>query len=256
MLLGHEKNAFTGAFERHVGQITLADAGTLFLDNVDLLPFEAQIAVLQVIEHQRVQVLGRVQPETVDVRIIAGTSVGLSSLVKSERFREDLFYKLNAVSVALPPLRERRGDIEPLVRHLLGRIIALPGMRGMGITDAAMELLTTYAWPGNVRQLGSVLLRALLACDGDALTVTEFPTIAAQTREILPAGANSYALSGSVNLFTPDGQMRPLADIEADIIRLAIGHYRGRMAEVSRRLGIGRSTLYRKLEELGLADVA
>jgi DNA-binding NtrC family response regulator len=157
------------------------------------------------------------------------------------------------VQVGLPPLRVRHPDIPALSRHLLTRIAAQPGLRELGITDEALALLTAYGWPGNVRQLHDALFRAALLCDGDALTAIDFPHIASLH---VPTGFPGRASAAGVALYRPDGHMRPLEDIEADVIRLAIGHYRGRMTEVARRLGIGRSTLYRKLAELGISDAA
>ncbi|RZM03241.1 MAG: sigma-54-dependent Fis family transcriptional regulator, partial [Sphingomonas sp.] len=164
------------------------------------------------------------------------------------------YYRLNVVPVTIPPLRERIGDVPALARHLLARIGRQPGLRPLGITDDALQLLAGYDWPGNVRQLGNALFRAAVLCDGDALTRADFPQIAALggRREATTAAATA----GGVTLYRPDGNLRPLEDIEADVIRLAIGHYRGRMTEVARRLGIGRSTLYRKLGELGIDNAA
>ncbi len=157
--------------------------------------------------------------------------------------------------MTIPPLRDRAGDIAPLARHLLARIAEQPGLRPLGITDDALALLGGYDWPGNVRQLQNALFRAAVLCDGDALTRADFPQIA-QLAGGRPAGggqAHGGAAQGAgVTLFKPDGNLRALEEIEADVIRLAIGHYRGRMTEVARRLGIGRSTLYRKLGELGI----
>jgi DNA-binding NtrC family response regulator len=156
--------------------------------------------------------------------------------------------------VVIPPVRERAGDIPALARHLLARIAQQPGLRALGITDDALALLGEYDWPGNVRQLQNALFRAAVLCDGAALTKADFPQIASLgARRSATAAA---AMAGGVTLFRADGNMRPLEDIEADVIRLAIGHYRGRMTEVARRLGIGRSTLYRKLGELGIENAA
>ena len=156
--------------------------------------------------------------------------------------------------VTLPPLRERIGDLPALARHLLTRMTRHQGMRGLGITDDALALLTEYRWPGNIRQLQSTLFRAAMACDRDALTAADFTEIAAHSKA--PALARRAVNEAGVTLYQADGNMRSLEDIEADVIRLAIGHYRGRMTEVARRLNIGRSTLYRKLAELGISDVA
>jgi DNA-binding NtrC family response regulator len=132
----------------------------------------------------------------------------------------------------------------------------LPGLRELGITDGALSLLAAYDWPGNVRQLQAVLFRAAVFCEGDALTSDDFPQLANMLAS--ETGMPHFHVQEGVGvmLYTPDGNLRPLEEIEADVIRLAIGHYRGRMTEVARRLGIGRSTLYRKLSELGIDNAA
>ena len=253
-LFGHERGAFTGAFERKIGRFQEADGGTLFLDEIGEMPFEAQVKLLRVLQAGEIQPLGARHAREVDVRIVAATNKRLLAEVEAGRFREDLYYRLNVVPVTIPPLRERTGDIAPLARHLLARIARQPGLRPLGITDYALQLLASYDWPGNVRQLGNALFRAAVLCDGDALTASDFPQIAAMggRREATTAAATA----GGVTLYRADGNLRPLEDIEADVIRLAIGHYRGRMTEVARRLGIGRSTLYRKLGELGIDNAA
>jgi len=254
-LFGHERGAFTGAFERHAGRFQEADGGTLFLDEAGELPFEAQVKLLRVLQTGEVQPVGARFPRIVDVRLVAATNRTLIDEVAAGRFREDLYYRLNVVQVTIPPLRERARDIPALARHLLSRIARQPGMRGLGITDGALGLLMGYGWPGNVRQLHNALFRAAVLCDGDALTEADFPQIAQAARN--PARMETPLANGAgVTLFEANGHMRPLDAIEADVIRLAIGHYRGRMSEVARRLGIGRSTLYRKLGELGIDNAA
>jgi len=257
-LFGHEKGAFTGAFERKIGRFQEADGGTLFLDEVGEMPLEAQVKLLRVLQSGEVQSLGARHVKEVDVRVIAATNKTLIAEVEAGRFREDLYYRLNVVQVTIPPLRERAGDIPSLARHLLQRIAEQPGLKELGITDDALALLGGYDWPGNVRQLQNALFRAAVLCDGDALTRADFPQIAqlALGRPASPAAAASHGGHAGVTLFRPDGNLRALDEIEADVIRLAIGHYRGRMTEVARRLGIGRSTLYRKLGELGIDQSA
>ena len=253
-LFGHVKGAFAGAFQTQVGKLVDADGGTIFLDEVGDLPEEAQIKLLRVLQSGEVCPIGG-RPREGDVRIVAASNRNLLDEVAAGRFREDLYYRLAVVQVLIPPLRERSGDVPALARHLLARIAKQPGLRDLGITDEAMALLGGYGWPGNVRQLQNALFRAAVLCESDALTASDFPHIAGQ----LVAGtvaANSNGHAAGVTLFQPDGNMRPLDAIEADVIRLAIGHYRGRMTEVARRLGIGRSTLYRKLTELGISDAA
>jgi DNA-binding NtrC family response regulator len=253
-LFGHEKGAFTGAFERKIGKFADADGGTIFLDEVSEMPLDAQVKLLRALQTGEIHPIGARHGREVDVRVIAATNRRLADEVEAGRFREDLYDRLNVVPVQIPPLRERSGDIPALARHLLQRIARQPGLRSLGITDDALQLLSEYDWPGNVRQLQNALFRAAVLCDGAALTRADFPQIASLGAR--RDATTQAAMAGGVTLFHPDGNMRPLEDIEADVIRLAIGHYRGRMTEVARRLGIGRSTLYRKLGELGIESAA
>jgi len=257
-LFGHEKGAFTGAFERKLGKIQEAEGGTIFLDEIGEMPLDAQVKLLRLLQSGETQPIGARHPREIDVRVIAATNKSLAAEVEAGRFREDLYYRLNVVQVAIPPLRERTGDVPALARHLLSRIAEQPGLRPLGITDDALALLAGYDWPGNVRQLQNALFRASVLAEGDALTRADFPQIA-QLALGRPGGSGAGAAGGGhagVTLFRADGNMRALDEIEADVIRLAIGHYRGRMTEVARRLGIGRSTLYRKLGELGIDQSA
>jgi len=253
-LFGHERGAFTGAFEKKIGKLQIADGGTLFLDEVGTIPPDVQVKLLRLLSTGEIQPLGARHPITVDVRVVAATDKRLTAEVEAGQFREDLYFRLNVVPVVIPPLRERTGDVPALARHLLARIALQPGLRQLGITDDALQLLCAYDWPGNVRQLQNALFRAAVLCEAAALTRADFPQIAS-----LGAGprlVRTPTNGGGVTLFRPDGNLRLLEDIEADVIRLAIGHYRGRMTEVARRLGIGRSTLYRKLGELGIDHAA
>jgi DNA-binding NtrC family response regulator len=268
VLFGHEKGAFTGAFDRHIGRFEDADGSTLFLDEVGELPLDTQVKLLRALETGEIQRVGGRITQLVDVRIIAATNRRLVDEVAKGTFREDLYYRLNVVHCAVPPLRARQSDIPPLARHLLARIAEQPGMRQLSITDDALAVLMSYGWPGNVRQLQNALFRAAVLCDHNALTADDFPHIAQESTygkraddyhaKALNGASNSAALShgAGITLFESDGNLRTLDEIEADVIRLAIGHYRGRMTEVARRLGIGRSTLYRKLGELGIGEVA
>ena len=268
VLFGHEKGSFTGAFDRHIGRFEDAEGSTLFLDEVGELPLDTQVKLLRAIETGEFQRLGSRVTQTVDVRIIAATNRRLSEEVAKGAFREDLYYRLNVVHVPIPPLRDRISDLPALARHLLSRIAEQPGMRHLSITDDGLAVLMSYGWPGNVRQLQNALFRAAVLCESDALTAVDFPHIANEASHGRRADDfHAKPLSGQsqtaamahgpgVTLYQSDGNLRPLEAIEADVIRLAIGHYRGRMTEVARRLGIGRSTLYRKLGELGIGDIA
>jgi DNA-binding NtrC family response regulator len=264
-LFGHERGAFTGAFDRHVGKFTSANGGTMFLDEISELPLDAQVKLLRVLQDGEIQPVGARLPSQVDVRVIAATNKRLIDEVEAGRFREDLYYRLNVVQLTIPPLRDRAGDIPALARHLMDRIAAQPGLHSLGITNEAINLLTRHDWPGNVRQLHNTLFRAAVLCDGDALTAADFPQLSGQllagsgprlVKGVTPLVRNAQENGIGVTLYEANGHLRSLSDIEADVIRLAIGHYRGRMTEVARRLGIGRSTLYRKLAELGIDTAA
>ena len=258
VLFGHEKDAFAGAFDRRIGIFQQAEGGTVFLDEVDQLPAETQVRLVRLLTQNEISPVGAAHSYRIDVRLLSASNVNLSDRLETGEFREDLYYRLNVVQVTIPPLRERTSDIPALARHFLGRMASQPGLRSLGITDEALTMLRGYHWPGNVRQLQSVLFRAAVLCDRDALTPEEFPQISA-TVGVCGNGRSGGAGSNDgigVTLYEHDGNMRPLEEIEADVIRLAIGHYRGRMTEVARRLGIGRSTLYRKLAELGISDAA
>ena len=258
-LFGHERGAFPGAFDRQVGRLVQADGGSIIIDHVECIPLETQVKLVEFLNTGEVQMIGGTIRQTVDVRVISTSASPLDKLIEAGHFREDLFYALSAAQLTLPSLSERRGDIGSLARHLLTRIGSLPGMGQIGITDDALRLLVSYAWPGNVRQLQDVLFRAAVASETDVLTAADFTAIEAALGGGAASGDGEVAINGEaigVTLYLPDGNLRPLEEIEADVIRLAIGHYRGRMSEVARRLGIGRSTLYRKLSDLGIDTAA
>jgi DNA-binding NtrC family response regulator len=261
-LFGHEKGAFPGAFSAKVGKLVQADGGTLVIDEIGVLPPETQELLDRVLATGEVRPVGLNGSYSVDVRVIATSSRPLP-----EDFHPGLAERIGSTTVTLPPLRERSGDIPALARHLLQRLADQAGIRALSIGNDALAVLMRYGWPGNVRQLAGVLVRATLQCENSSLTAQDFPHIATQSRytarqtdfaPTMSEARSEQVLGGapSVTLYSGDGHLRPLEDIEADIIRLAIGHYRGRMTEVARRLGIGRSTLYRKLGELGIDTAA
>lgn len=262
LLFGHEAGAFAGAFEAKRGKLVEADGGTLFLDEIAALPPATQETLDRALATGEVRPVGCNGSSSVDVRLIATSSHQLSA-----DFHPGLAQRISTTTVLVPPLRRRSSDIPALVRHLLARFAEQQLVRPLSIDSDGLNILIRYGWPGNVRQLASVLLRAALECDRAALGAADFPHIATQTRfagratDISPTiskYSSDAAVAGApgVTLFGDDGHLRPLDEIEADIIRLAIGHYRGRMTEVARRLGIGRSTLYRKLGEIGIDTAA
>jgi DNA-binding NtrC family response regulator len=284
-LFGHEKGAFTGATERHAGKFVEASGGTLLLDEVGELPLAAQVKLLRALQEDEVDPVGGRKSVKVDVRVVSASNRNLIAAVKAGRFREDLFYRLHVFPLTVPPLRERPEDIPDLVRHFLVRFNAEEGKRIRMVAADAMALLARCPWPGNVRQLENAIFRAVVLAEGDEIGVDEFPQLAAQAvnaplppasepgpvpepeaeaplmlepaAPVGPAGPMAPSLQPQgpgLALLGPAGEVRPLADIEADVIRFAIAHYRGQMSEVARKLQIGRSTLYRKLDDLGVED--
>jgi DNA-binding NtrC family response regulator len=276
ILFGHEKGAFTGATERHTGKFVEASGGTLFLDEVSELPLTAQVKLLRALQEGAVEAVGGRKPVKVDVRIISATNRKLLERVKSGHFREDLFYRLHVLPLTIPPLRMRREDVPHLLRHFLARFCAEENRPITGISGEAMTHLSQLEWPGNIRQLENAVYRAVVMSDSDQLSLADFPQAAAQSplasepqsrhREplILGPGFHSTApamvsgneipiaplpSAGALAMLTTSGEVRPLEEMESEIIRFAISHYRGQMSEVARRLKIGRSTLYRKLDE-------
>lgn len=256
VLFGHEPNAFPGAFDRQIGALQHCDGGTLVLDDVDRLSVESQTRLSEALESGIVRPVGAAHGFRVDVRLLSTSNANLSSLAKSGAFDGGLAGQLSGTRIKLPPLRDRTGDIPALTRHFLNRIGEQPGLTHLSISESALALLGAYDWPGNVRQLQSVLFRAAVYCEGDTLTADSFPQLSEMLGELDADGAIASHDGVGIMLYTEDGNLRPLEEIEADVIRLAIGHYRGRMTEVARRLGIGRSTLYRKLSDLGIDNAA
>lgn len=255
LIFGHERGAFAGAFDRQIGLLEICDSGTLVIDEIDRLDMTIQHRLADVLTRGVVRPTGAAHGFRIDVRILAASDRPLGQLVTLGQFDNDLYEKLAATHITVPPLRERAGDIPALTRYFLSKIGSQPGLRHHSIADSALSLLEAYDWPGNVRQLQAVLFRAAVFCEGESLTADCFP----QLSELLgdqDAREAKHQRGLGVMLYTDDGNLRALEDIEADIIRLAIGHYRGRMTEVARRLGIGRSTLYRKLGELGIDSAA
>ncbi|MEO1045205.1 MAG: sigma-54 dependent transcriptional regulator [Pseudomonadota bacterium] len=255
LLFGHEKGAFPGAFDRQIGHIQRAENGTLVIDEIDRMPLDIQEKFLACLQKDEIQPIGSGHSFRVDTRYIFASNRALEPMVKSGDFHHALYDLIAQQRICIPPLRRRKGDIPSLARHFLARIADQPGMRPLGITQDALALLSAYDWPGNVRQLQTTLFRAAIFADGDALTTAELPHLANMMQGVDSDATSAHEGIG-VTLYSDDGNLRPLEEIEADIIRLAIGHYRGKMTEVARRLGIGRSTLYRKLSELGIDNAA
>jgi DNA-binding NtrC family response regulator len=271
ILFGHEKGSFTGASDRHLGKFQEADGGTLFLDEIGELRLDMQVKLLRALQEGEVDPVGSRRPVKVDVRIIAATNRDLGRMAHENAFREDLYYRLNVFPITIPALRERPGDIAPLAAHFIARFAVEENKSVAGLTPRAAELLDRFSWPGNVRQLENTIFRAVVLCDGAVLDICDFPQIAAAMgveaglrQTYAPPATKTPAAPGQAAPSLPQGSpfalgvtdatghVRKFESLESEIIRMAISRYDGHMSEVARRLGIGRSTLYRKLKEFGL----
>ena len=260
------------AGEKAPGKFVEAHGGTLFLDQICELPMAAQARLLDALQQGMVYPAGAKRPLKADVRLILASNRNLIERVTCGHFREDLFYRINVFPISIPPLRGRRADIVALAERFCARFAAEEGKRLRGICAEALALLASYDWPGNIRQLESAVFRAVVLVEGDELTVAEFPQIAARVGGFdirIPAApaAPVRALRDKefvrvevrdpnvIPLLDARGDARPLDQLEVEAIKFALVHYRGQMSEVARKLGIGRSTLYRKLKEYDLPHV-
>ncbi|WP_034994105.1 sigma-54-dependent transcriptional regulator [Beijerinckia mobilis] len=273
LLFGQDRNACQQekpGNEKQPGKFAEASGGTLFLDEISALPPALQIKLLRVLQEGEIEPIGAKRPVKVDVRLITATSRNLIEEVKRGRFREDLYYRLNVFPIHVPPLRTRREDIPDLARSFALRFAAEEGKIVRGLSPEAEALLCAYDWPGNVRQLENAVFRAVVLAESDELTVAEFPQIAAHVEGCaisVPPAPLPVALQPAretefvpvelrdpnvLRLLDEEGEVQPLERLEAEIIRFSLLHYRGQMSAMARKLGIGRSTLYRKLKEYGL----
>ncbi len=277
ILFGHEKGSFTGAHDKHLGKFQEASGGVLFLDEVGELPLDMQVKLLRALQEKEVDPVGSKRPVKVDVRIIAATNRDLADQVKAGHFREDLYYRLNVFPIEAPSLRARREDVPALLDAFIRRFNVEEGKRVVAATGETVALLQAYDWPGNVRQLENAVYRAIVLADAPYLQPHDFPAIsgvsapapmaADQAVEAAPAEQSDQAVmistpaapttagDGPVRILDHRGHLRTLEEIERDLIQLAIEIYAGHMTEVARRLGIGRSTLYRKVREQGLEEL-
>ena len=264
ILFGHEKGAFTGAVEKTLGKFREADGGALFLDEIGELPLDMQVKLLRAIQEGEVDPVGGKRPVKIDVRIISATNRDLSQQVREGVFREDLFYRLNVYPIEAPALRDRREDIPALVDRFITRFNAEEGKRVAGCAPETLAMLQGFDWPGNVRQLENAVFRAIVLADAPLLQPHDFPAISGLAAplpvEASPAPAAPVLSSielpplpdSPIRVVDDRGHLRTLEEIERDLIQHAIEVYAGHMSEIARRLGIGRSTLYRKVREQGL----
>jgi two-component system response regulator AtoC len=250
-LFGHTKGAFTGADKARKGLFLEADKGTIFLDEIGEMPLQLQVKLLHVIEDKTVRAVGSEQGRKADVRIVAATNRDLAQMVADGKFREDLYFRLSVFHIEAPPLRERRDDVPGLVRFLLDRGARRMNLaRQLDVDPKAMQVLAAYEWPGNVREMENVVDRALILADEGVVSCADLP---AQ----LLKGAIAALPPAAAPEFSGDGLREQVRRFESALIARVIGEADGDRRLAAQRLGIGLSSLYRKLEEfesLGLLE--
>lgn len=254
-LYGHEKCAFLGAFEKKIGALQRCDGGTVVLDGIDRLAAQQQNSLMRTILEDRVRPLGANHAFRTNVRIFSLSERPLTELVQRGKFLPDLHRELSQTWIEIPPLRNRSNDVVILARHFLTRLHEETGLGERALSPDVVDRFREFNWPGNITQLQSEVIRAASLSSGSLLAVHDFPCLLRRTAR--PTGAVGLAIKNcrafeEVKVFEADGNIRPLAEIEADVIQVAIKLYNGRLSEVARRLKIGRSTLYRKVSEFVL----
>jgi DNA-binding NtrC family response regulator len=256
ILFGHEKGAFTGATERRRGRFQEASGGTLFLDEIGELPLDAQVKLLRALQSGEIDPVGGSGPVKVNCRLICATNRDLKAMVAAGEFREDLYYRISVFPLLLPPLRDRREDLPGLANMFLAQFAAEAGSMIEWFSSEALAQISRAPWPGNVRQLQNTIQRAVILSDGAQIRPGDLHGLEPEGPKPGPATGGDHAVPAGMGkadrFLAENGHIRRLLDIEAEAIALALTLYRGRMSETARRLGIGRSTLYRKIDELRL----
>ncbi|HVP67784.1 MAG TPA: sigma-54 dependent transcriptional regulator [Anaeromyxobacteraceae bacterium] len=255
-LFGYEKGAFTGAVGSKPGRFELADGGTLLLDEIGEVPVEMQVKLLRALQESEFERVGGIRTIRVDVRLIAATNRDLKALIAEGRFREDLYYRLNVVPIALPPLRERKEDIPALAQHFVEKYDRRLGKKVERVDDEAMEVLLAYAWPGNIRELENLMERSVLFADGPLITASQLPE---SLRERAPTAPTPVAAVGPIGaIAAPSGaSMKEIvrqaqAELERELISRALEETAGNVTRAAKRLQISRKSLQVKMKELGL----
>ncbi len=236
-MFGHKKGAFTDASADRVGRFELADKGTIFLDEIGDLDLSCQVKLLRVLQEQTFEVLGDSRPRKVDIRVVSATNVDLAQRVQERTFREDLFYRINLITVHLPALRERREDIPLLARHFADKLCEANGMEKVDFTPSAMDYLQRLPFPGNIRELKNLVERTLLVSGKELLDVDDFKAQNTSAMEV--------STIGNLNGLT-------LEEVDKQRILQAIEQYSGNMSKVALSLGLSRGALYRRLEKYNI----
>jgi len=250
-LMGHEKGAFTGATQQHVGKLERSNMGSLFLDEITEMPQAMQTKLLRVIEEQVFERVGGNKPIKTNVRIISASNKDILSEVHANKFREDLYYRINVFRIFIPPLRDRKDDIPELVNVFVKRYGAISGKKIDKLDNPVMDKLMSYNWPGNIRQLQNSIRRAILLTTNDTLLPEHFDFPDIDENDLRMIESLESGLS-TLEAALRRGEVLPLSEVEEIFIRRALNATNGNISATAEKLGIGRSTVYRKMQHLGI----
>lgn len=240
-LFGHKKGSFTGAHTDKKGLFEEANSGTFFLDEVGDLTLSTQVKLMRVIENQEIRPVGSNETRKIDVRIIAATNRDLSLLVKDGKFREDLLFRLNVIQIHIPPLRERKEDIPLLVGYFLKKYGRKMGRNIVNISDSALTMLLNYDYPGNIRELENIIEHSIIVAEGNTITKDDLPDYIPFTQSLPEPAHRSEEVS-----------FKTLSQMEEELIRQTLKKCRGNQTQAAKKLGIGRTTLIRKMKKFGI----
>ena len=260
VLFGHEKGSFTGAMEKSIGKFREADGGTIFLDEIGELPLEVQSKLLRVLQNFEVESVGGNKPYNVDIRVVSATNKDLEKAVEEGSFREDLYYRINVLTLKIPALRERKEDIPLLIEYLTEKICSKEDVSIKDLTIPLLEALQEYWWPGNVRQLENAIYRAVVLSQNTVLDFDDFENILKAIEKSNPQLAETRREASKteierVDFFNKvDGKFKSISEYEKDIIQRALDFYNWNISKVSKVLEIGRSTLYRKMKDYDIEE--
>jgi transcriptional regulator with GAF, ATPase, and Fis domain len=243
-LFGHVKGAFTNAVSHRDGRFSLADGGTIFLDEIGDMSPKLQVKLLRVLQEMTFEPVGSSKTIKVDVRVIAATHQNLPTLIANKQFREDLYYRLNVLPIEIPPLRERRDDIPLLVHHFLDIATQEPGSREVTVSEKAMERLLAHSWPGNVRELQNVMERLVILCSDDEIGVSDLPALLQQDSK--PASVAPIVPPTGISF------NETVEQLETDLIIQALQHTEWNKNRAAQLLGLNRTTLLEKIKKRGL----
>ena len=236
-LFGHKKGSFTSAIKDKKGFFESAHGGTLFLDEIGYMPLSCQVKLLRAVENRQITPVGSTEPVNIDLRLIAATNKDLSEEIKMERFREDLYYRINVVGIHLPPLRERKEDIPLLVEHFVKKYNAEMGKQCVGVSDDVIQFLMNYECKGNIRELQNIIERAVIFAEDDVIKISDIGSLGSSA--MLPNETNEN-LQAAVKIY------------EREYICRVLNKYNWNKVEAAKALKVGLSSLYRKIDELGV----